>query len=93
MEGKGTNSPVCVAGLEPDGNTCELKAQTPDGEIEIGDKCDRNTWPAGGSGFKNRRPPFAFPIHEDGTASRQRRPHADTKATDSRFTQITHSER
>jgi hypothetical protein len=34
--GKGTNSPVCVAGLDPDGNTCELKAQTPDGEIETG---------------------------------------------------------
>jgi len=65
----------------------------PDGEIEIGDKCDRNKYPEGGSGFRNSSPPFAFPIHDGGTLSRQRRPHADTNATDSRFTQITHSER
>ena len=65
----------------------------PEGEIDIGDKCDRNTRPAGGSGFKNKIPPLAFPIHEGGTDSRQRLPHADTKATDSRFTQIKHSER
>jgi hypothetical protein len=65
----------------------------PDGEIETGDKCERNTLPLGGSGFKISIPPLAFPIHEGGTESRQRLPHADTKATDSRFTQIKHSER
>jgi len=65
----------------------------PEGEIEIGDKCERNTLPAGGSGFNNRIPPLAFPIHDGGIDSRQRLPHADTNATDSRFTQIKHSER
>ena len=65
----------------------------PEGEIDIGDKCDRKIRPAGGNGFKNKMPPFAFPIHDGGTVKRQRPPMREANATDSRFTQIKHSVR
>jgi hypothetical protein len=70
-----------------------LYAQIPDGEIEIGNKCDRKIRPAGGKGFNKRMPPFEFPSHDGGTVKRQRPPQVETKATDSRFTQIRQSER
>jgi len=65
----------------------------PEGEIEIGDKCDRKIRLAGGNGFKKRIPPFALPSHEGGTLKRHRPLMRETNATDSRFTQIKHSER
>jgi hypothetical protein len=68
-----------------------LKAQTPDGEIEIGNTCERNTRPGGGNGFRIKIAPFAFPSHEMGEPRRQRRPEFDTNATDCFFTQIKHS--
>lgn len=88
---KGRNSPVCVAGRAPEGNVCELKAHTPDGEIEIGNKCDRNRRPGGGSGFKISIAPFAFPSQEIGVAKRERRPEREMNPTDCFFTQIKHS--
>lgn len=68
-----------------------MKAQTPDGEIEIGNKCDRKIRPGGGSGFRIRIAPLAFPSHEIGVPRRQRLPDVDTNATDCFFTQIKHS--
>ena len=90
---KETNAPVGVAELEPPGNVCELNAQTPAGEIEIGNKCDTKTRPGGGNGFNINIAPFPLPSHAIGFASRQRRPVLETKATDCFFTQIKHSAR
>src|SRR5687768_746647 len=85
------NSPVCVAGRAPEGNVCELKTQTPEGEIETGSRCDRKMRPGGGSGLRTSIAPFAFPSHAIGAAMRQRRPDVETNATDCFFTQIKHS--
>lgn len=91
MAEKGRNSAVCVAGRAPEESVCELNAHTPDGEIEIGNKCEKNTRPGGGSGFKISIAPFAFPSQEIGVAKRQRRPQTETNTTDCFFTQIKHS--
>ena len=87
------SSSVCVAGLDPEDNACGLNAQTPEGEIETGSKCERQTWPGGGNGLRNNIAPFAFPSHDFGVARRQPRPHVVTKATDCFFTHIRHSVR
>ena len=82
-----------MAGRAPEGSVCELNAHTPNGEIEIGNKCDKNTRPGGGSGFRIIIAPFAFPSQEIGVARCQRRPEMEMNATDCFFTQIKHSEK
>jgi hypothetical protein len=73
--------PLCED-FPPGLRVCELYAQIPMGEIDIGSRWHIQDKPRGGNGFKKTRPEFPFPKRALGNVNFQFFHQDDTSATE-----------